>query len=116
MVVMFWSYRVSDWDAWAASLHFMNDEDAQARERRETYGMLRRSVYRSVDDPNEVMMVAEFTSRSGAEALLQDTEGMRRWNERTGLEVFPPVLLTEQVGDLGWSREAQPPGGGPLHR
>jgi|SRR5690348_4101309 len=105
MVVMFWSYRVSDWDAWARSLQFMNAEDEHARARRERYGMLRRWVYRSVDDPNEVMMVAEFASRSGAEALLQDPEGMRHWNERTGLEVFPPVLITEQVGDLNWSRQ-----------
>jgi hypothetical protein len=30
-----------------------------------------------VDDPNEVMFVAEFQTREGAEALLQDPEGMR---------------------------------------
>jgi quinol monooxygenase YgiN len=106
MVVMFWSYRVPDWDAWASSLRFMNEEDEQARARREKYGMLRRWVYRSVDDPNEVMMVAEFTSRRGAEALLQDPEGMRRWNERTGLEVFPPVLITEEVAELDWARSS----------
>ena len=52
----------------------------------------RRWVYRSVDDPNEVMMVAEFRTREGAESLLTDPDGMRRWYERTGLEVFPPVL------------------------
>jgi hypothetical protein len=57
-----------------------------------------------VDDPDEVMLVAEFSSREGAEALLQDPEGMRRWHERTGLEVFPPVLITEQQEDLGWAR------------
>ena len=104
MVVMFWSYRVADWDAWAGSLRFMNEEDEQARERRDRYGMLRRTVYRSVDDPNEIMLMAEFTTRQGAEALLQDPEGMRRWNERTGLDLFPPVLITEHVGDLAWTR------------
>jgi len=103
--MMFWSYRVPDWDTWANSLRFINEEDAGARERRDRYGMLRRWVYRSVDDPNEVMMVAEFTSRRGAEALLQDSEGMRRWNERTGLEVFPPVLITEEVAELNWARQ-----------
>jgi len=93
---MFWSYRVLDWEAWSASLKLINEQDPGARERREKYGMQRRWVYRSIDDPNEIMMVAEFSSREGAEALLHDPEGMRRWNERTGLEVFPPVLLTEE--------------------
>jgi predicted DNA-binding protein (UPF0278 family) len=101
---MFWTYRVADWDAWAASMRFTNEEDEHARVRRDKYGMLRRSVYRSVDDPDEVMLVAEFRTREGAEALLQDPEGMRRWHERTGLEVFPPVLITESQEDLGWGR------------
>jgi len=104
MVTMFWSYRVADWDAWAASLKFMNEEDEQARGRRDKYGMIRRWVYRSVDDPTEVMLVAEFQSREGAEALLRDPEGMRRWHERTGLELFPPVLITEAFSDLAWTR------------
>jgi hypothetical protein len=60
-------------------------------------------VFRSVDDPNEIMMVAEFASREGAEALLKDPEGMRRWYERTGLEVFPPVLITEEFGDVRYT-------------
>jgi predicted DNA-binding protein (UPF0278 family) len=101
---MFWTYRVADWDGWVESLKFTNQEDAAARERRDKYGMLRRSIYRSVDDPTEVMLVAEFSTREGAEALLQDPEGMRRWHERTGLEVFPPVLITENLDELGWTR------------
>jgi len=100
---MFWTYRVADWEGWVQSLRFMNDEDERARERRDRYGMLRRSVYRSVDDPSEVMLVAEFRTREGAEALLQDAEGMRRWFERTGLDVFPPVLITEHLDDLSWT-------------
>src|SRR5437870_918199 len=95
MVMMFWSYRVANWDAWSRSLAQINEEDDLARQRREKYGMLRRWVYRSVDDPNEVMMVAEFRSREGAEALLRDPDGMRRWYDRTGLDEFPPVLITE---------------------
>src|SRR5690242_8457084 len=101
---MFWSYRVADWERWQDSVRFTNDEDQAARERRDKYGMLRRSVYRSVDDPTEIMFVAEFRTREGAEALLQDPEGMRRWHERTGLEVFPPVLITESLEDLSWAR------------
>ena len=104
MVIMFWTYRVADWERWVESLKFMNAEDDQARARREKYGMLRRSIYRSVDDPSEVMLVAEFSSREGAEALLKDPEGMRRWYERTGLEVFPPVLITEHLDALSWMR------------
>src|SRR5215216_4949174 len=103
MVTMFWSYRVKDWDAWATSLKTINEQDGEARERRNRYGMQRRWVYRSVDDPNEVMMVAEFSSREGAEALLRDPEGMRPWHERTGLEMFPPVLITEEFTDGSYS-------------
>lgn len=102
---MFWTYRVSDWQRWEDSIKFINEDDADARARRDQYGMLRRAVYRSVDDPNEVMFVAEFQNRAGAEALLQDPEGMRRWHERTGLEVFPAVLITEQLDALGWVRD-----------
>jgi hypothetical protein len=29
---------------------------------------------------------------------------MRSWHERTGLDVFPPVLITEHFDDLGWTR------------
>ena len=100
MVMMFWSYRVRDWAAWSASL---NDPEPNARERRERYGLKRRWVYRSVDDPNEIMMVAEFASREGAEALLQDPDGMRRWHERTGLEMFPTVLITEEFSEGRYS-------------
>jgi hypothetical protein len=103
MVMMFWSYRVQDWDAWSTSLKIMNEQDPEARARREKYGLQRRWVYRSVDDPNEIMMVAEFSSREGAEALLQDPDGLRRWSERTALEVFPPVLITEEFTEVRYS-------------
>ena len=99
---MFWSYRVPDWQAWETAQRVFNEQDPGARERRRKYGMLRRWVYRSVDDPSEVMLVAEFQSRQGAEALLRDPEGMRSWHERTGLEVFPPVLITQELADLAF--------------
>ena len=102
MVTMFWSYRVQDWSNWAAGIRTLNEVDPIARARRQQYGMVRRWVYRSVDDPNEVMMVAQFRSRAGAEALLKDPDGMRRWHERTGIEVFPPVLITEEFEELEW--------------
>ncbi|MDQ3809516.1 MAG: hypothetical protein M3336_04430 [Chloroflexota bacterium] len=98
MVTMFWSYRVGDWDAWSSTVVALRD-DPLARERRERYGLRRRRVFRSVDDPNELMFVAEFNTREGAEALLRDPDGIRRWYEQTGLEVFPPVLITEEVAD-----------------
>jgi len=101
---MFWTYRVADSSRWAESMAVLNADDEAARARRDKYGMVRRWVYRSVDDPNEVMMVAEFRTREGAESLLTDPDGMRRWYERTGLEVFPPVLITENLADLNWTR------------
>lgn len=102
MVMMFWSYRIPNWQEWSQSLKELNELDPGARERRQKYGMQQRWVYRSVDDPNEVMMVAQFASREGAEALLRDPDGMRTWHNRTGVEVFPPVLITEEFEDLRW--------------
>jgi hypothetical protein len=104
MVTMFWTYRVTDWTRWADSMAVLNADDLAARQRRDKYGMVRRWVFRSVDDPSEVMLVAEFRTREGAEALLKDPEGMRRWYDRTGLEVFPPVLITENLASLNWVR------------
>ena len=83
-VTMFWSYHVQDWARWSATLKEMNEQDPLARERRQKYGLIRRSVFRSVD-------------------ASQDPEGMRRWYERTGLEVFPPVLITEEFGDVRYT-------------
>ena len=101
--MMFWTYRVKDPAAWASTLRVLNTEDADARARRHKYGMLGRWVYRSVDDPNEVMLVAQFRSREGAEGLLRDPEGIRSWQERTGMDLFPPVLITEELQELHWS-------------
>jgi hypothetical protein len=100
---MFWTYRVKDPTSWASTLKVLNTEDAGARERRQKYGMVRRWVYRSVDDPSEVMLVAQFRSREGAEGLLRDPEGIRAWQERTGMDLFPPVLITEEMEELHWN-------------
>jgi hypothetical protein len=103
VVTLFWTYRVPDFDSWSTSFKWVNEDDPLARERRRKYGMVNRWVYRSVDDPSEVMLVAQFSSREGAEALMQDPDGLRLWQQRTGVEVFPPVLITEELEDLAWT-------------
>ena len=108
VVRIFYTYRVPEWDSWAASLKKLRDDDPQAKELRERHGLLNRWVYRSVDEPNEIMMVAEYPTREDAEALLRDPDRLQRWHERTGLEVFPPVMIMEEFPGGRFARESDP--------
>lgn len=104
VVRIFYTYRVLEWDSWAASMKRLAEDDPQAAELRDKHGLLNRWVYRSVDDPNEVMLIAEYRSRQDAESFLRDPDRLRRWHERTGLEVFPPVLIMEEFEGGRFSR------------
>ena len=62
-------------------------------------GLLRRSVFRSLDDPNEVMVEIEFESAEAATSLLPSVD-LRDLLDRAGVEVYPPVFIGQEVPDL----------------
>jgi hypothetical protein len=64
-------------------------------------GLLRRAVFRSVDDPNEVMVEIEFDSLESAQAVLSSVD-LREILDRAGVEVYPPVFIGREVEDLGF--------------
>ena len=83
-------HSVPDYDRWAATV---------ADVRRHFPGLIRRSVHRSVDDPNEVMVELELESVDVARALMQNP-AFREVLDRAGIDFYPPVFLGEQVDDL----------------
>jgi hypothetical protein len=54
------------------------------------------AVYRSVDDPNEVMVDDEVDSAEHGRELLSSVD-LRELLDRAGVEIYPPVFIGEQV-------------------
>ena len=87
-------HRVSDYDRWKAVF------DSRADARREQ-GCQRHWVYRSVEDPNDVVVSTEWKSHEAARSFLADparTEAM----QRAGVEGQPSLTW---VGDETESHE-----------
>jgi len=62
-------------------------------------GVLSRRVFRSLDDPNEVMFEIEVASLAQAKKLITG-EGVREMLDRAGAEIYPPVFIGGEVDDL----------------
>jgi hypothetical protein len=62
-------------------------------------GLVRRSVFRSLDNPNEVMVDIEFESADAAKSLLPSVD-LRELLDRAGIEVYPPVFIGEEIAEL----------------
>jgi hypothetical protein len=84
-------HNVPDFDRWCAVI---TENSAAGRP-----GLVRRSVFRSLDDPNEVMVDIEFDSAEAAKSLLPSVD-LRELLDRAGIEMYPPVFIGEEVGDL----------------
>jgi len=82
---------VPDYERWRAVIR-----DAP---RVEIPGRIRRTVFRSVDDPNEVMVEIELESPEAAQQFLTSVD-LRDVLDRAGVEVYPPVFIGERVDDL----------------
>ena len=87
-------HRVADYSAWEALLR---------RYPRSTRpGLVRRSAYRSADDPNEVMVELDFESADAARSFLPSFD-MHALLDEVGLDVYPPVFIGELIEDLGFT-------------
>ena len=84
-------HRVTDYDAWAAVL--------QKHSRADRPGVVRRTAYRSTDDPNEVMVELDFDSAEAAREFLPSID-VRGLLDEMGLDVYPPVFIGERIAEL----------------
>jgi hypothetical protein len=73
---------------------FLARDDSGARP-----GLLRRVVYRGIDDPSEVMVELEFESAEAAKRYLPSLD-LRRGLDEIGLDVYPPVFIGEEDEEL----------------
>ena len=83
-------HSVPDYDHWAALV---------SEVRGHFPGLIRMTVHRSVDDPNEVMVELELESVDIARGLMQHP-AFREVLDRAGVDFYPPVFLGQQVDDL----------------
>jgi hypothetical protein len=66
---------------------------------RDVSGVVSMSVFRSVEDPNEVMVELEIESIDAARELLASAS-LRDLLDRAGIEIYPPVFIGERVDEL----------------
>ena len=79
-------YPVRDVDAFCTEL-------TSTYSRRNELGMLRASVHRSVDNPNELMVTFEMRSAEDALALFTADDRVRAWMDRAGVEAYPAFFV-----------------------
>jgi hypothetical protein len=82
MTVLVVQHKVRDFDAWKPVF----DEDES---RRREHGAQRHWLYRTVEDPNDVVVAVEFPSVDAARSFTQDP-GLREAMQRGGVEGEPP--------------------------
>jgi hypothetical protein len=87
-------HSVPDYERWAAVIR-----EAREAAGGDTPGVVKMAVFRSVDDPNEVMIDVELDSADAARQLLPSTN-LRDLLDRSGVEIYPPVFIGEVVDEL----------------
>jgi hypothetical protein len=92
MTVLVVHHRVRDFDAWKP---VFDDHESSRRE----HGATRHWVYRTTDDPNDVVVAVEFPSPERARAFLDDPS-LREAMQRGGVEGEPHVHMREEVEAL----------------
>jgi heme-degrading monooxygenase HmoA len=80
-------------DARVRRVEAVFDEDES---RRREHGAQRHWVYRTVEDPNDVVVAVEFPSVDAARAFVQDP-GLRDAMGRGGVQGEPHVHLRDEV-------------------
>jgi hypothetical protein len=83
-------HSVADFDRWAKVV---------GDGRSTVSGVVSMSVFRSIEDPNEVMLELELESVEAAKEVLVSAS-LRDLLDRAGIEIYPPVFLGERVDQL----------------
>jgi hypothetical protein len=105
MILMVAVHPIDDYERWKAVF-----DDGQTR--RGGNGVLRHWVYRSVDDEKEVMVAFEFESREAAENMLRQSDP-ELWMDRTGIDIYPAVMIGEQMEVVDYVAQAPAAGASP---
>jgi quinol monooxygenase YgiN len=90
MVRSFIRHRVRDYDAWRQV--YDNFGDAQREG-----GVRAEAVFRSLDDPNDVIVTHDFDDAASAQAFFDSAE-LRDAMQRAGVDGEPTVWLAEEDG------------------
>ncbi len=82
-------HRVPDRDRWHAVMGRTGSHP----------GLLRRTIYQSIDDPNEVMVELEFESAEAATGYLPALP-VRELRDEMLLDTYPPVFIGYELPEL----------------
>jgi hypothetical protein len=90
-VVVTLIHPVDDFERWKSSVLEAIDPVLETM-------ILRRVVYRSIDDPNEVLVQVEFPSIEAAMAHI--STDLRDELDRCGIEIYPAAFAGTEVTEL----------------
>lgn len=88
-------HRVRDYDAWKPVF----DEHQALREQ---HGAVGHWLYRSADDPNELVVSTEFPSTDAARGFVADPS-LRQAMDRAGVEGAPTIVICEEVESVTYA-------------
>jgi hypothetical protein len=93
MVSLVMVFHVADYDRWrAGSDGFFRTAGDE--------GVLRQTVYRAVDDPNEIMLALELRGRADAERIMQRREDLRASLEAAQITIYPAAFVGEKAEEI----------------
>lgn len=87
-------YTVPDFDRWATVVR---------ESRRQIPGVVGMSIFRSIDDPNEIMITLDVESADISKNVIS-AEELRELLDRAGVDIYPPVFAGELVDELSTGR------------
>jgi heme-degrading monooxygenase HmoA len=89
MTILVVQHKVHDFDAWKPAF----DEHESVRR---AHGAQRHWLYRTAEDPNDVVVAIEFPSEEQGKAFLEDPS-LREAMQRAGVQGEPHVHFREPV-------------------
>jgi hypothetical protein len=87
-------YAVPDFDRWAMMVR---------ESRRQIPGVVGMSIFRSIDDPNEIMVTLDVESADISKNVISADE-LRELLDKAGVDIYPPIFAGELVDELSTGR------------
>ncbi len=92
-------HSVPDYDRWA------NVVRERRSLNRQIPGVRGMTVFRSIDDSNEVMVTLEVESEEAAREAVPSADDLRDLLDQAGIDIYPPVFIGQIIGNLSSRRE-----------